>query len=302
MDISDSSQESLTSTVTAFIGDLGSRALGNRNFPGTLHEHSQRTGCYYLNRNGKKTAIIIGELAIAAEGTELSAHGDFFKNHDANSMITDESRIRDIYALRRPSEGPELQELYDRQVATLNEIRMHGLEREELDDRNTLVEDWTRLPDIHSHEIILIHSKLKFKRIQPSTFLEDVDRLTRPQDDQQLQVGRPYPAEVLPDYDKKIFAVHTSKLIQQDIKDNQGKLVPPWQNKAFLHPGAMLIVEGTLSCQIIRTETSTVKIQLRNIESPRNGSRYCRDSENPCKLDRTLYASYLIYASFWVCD
>ncbi|TFK59634.1 hypothetical protein BDN72DRAFT_905663 [Pluteus cervinus] len=269
MDFSDCDPENIHSSIVSGIESLGPLALGNNSFPDHVHEYSHRNGCYYLNKNNKKTAILFGELASAEEGTETSAHGDFFKNHDANESITDKSRVRDIYALRKPRGGWEIQALFERQVANLNDIRLHGLEREEMDNRITSVDDWTKPTETNLEETILVHSKLKFKaditipeysqRIQRSPFLEDVDNLIHPRDNHQLHVGRPYAAEVLPDYDKKVFSLRSAKVIQQDTKDNRGNLIPPWQNEAVLRPGQLLLIEGTLYCQIIRTKSVSVK-------------------------------------------
>ena len=70
-----------------------------------------------------------------------------------------------------------------------------------------------------------------------------------------------YEPRLLPDYDPSIFDLRRALLAQQEIRDNAGKLVAPWDLQSALRPGTLVVVEATLIVYSFCSENpATVRI------------------------------------------
>ena len=70
-----------------------------------------------------------------------------------------------------------------------------------------------------------------------SFFLED-----------KIKLGALYDPRLIPDYGGPCFDHHHAQLKQLNIKDVDGKLVPPWKLYELLKPGTLIIANVTLHC------------------------------------------------------
>ena len=69
---------------------------------------------------------------------------------------------------------------------------------------------------------------------------------------------------MLPDYKSRFFNINNNKLIQHNIRDIHGKLIPAWDNLDRLRPGTVVGIVGSL--------------YAFNIESRENENAYKRVS------------------------
>ena len=51
---------------------------------------------------------------------------------------------------------------------------------------------------------------------------------------------------MLPDYKSRFFNINNDKLIQHNIRDIHGKLIPAWDNLDRLRPGTVVGIVGSL--------------------------------------------------------
>jgi hypothetical protein len=60
--------------------------------------------------------------------------------------------------------------------------------------------------------------------------------------------GAFYSLESLPDHRGSYFQQKNAKLVQQDIWDEDNKLIPPWEMYDKLRIGTIILVDSTLIC------------------------------------------------------
>ncbi|KAF8875202.1 hypothetical protein CPB84DRAFT_1853327 [Gymnopilus junonius] len=75
-------------------------------------------------------------------------------------------------------------------------------------------------------------------------------------DIQGLKKGSLLDPRLLPDYDPSIFHLTYNKLIQQDIRDANDKLIPQWEISKALAPGTIVLCRCTIECYNIATSDS----------------------------------------------
>ncbi|TFK65648.1 hypothetical protein BDN72DRAFT_860493 [Pluteus cervinus] len=279
MDFPLTTENHLAPSLVYYLQKSGCHALANAKLNVDFFEKSVAGGFRYLDtRNRDKSFVIFGELASVEHGTRINAHGDFYLDHPNGGWITDNSTIRDRFALRIPPDGPPLLTHLGRmQIAALNEVRLAALEQEEYDTRDIEISEWLSseskpfLRDSEEDSIIQVYSKIKFRKPRDVSYGSNPGRTTRDKlrSDQKTSsvndntwVGKAFEAKVLPDYDAKIFALDDSRVIQQDIRDTNDCLIPPWETQYSLQPGNLLILQVRLSCQEIDTGYKIKKDQF----------------------------------------
>jgi hypothetical protein len=65
-------------------------------------------------------------------------------------------------------------------------------------------------------------------------------------------VGKLYDPTVMLDYGGLFFKHQVSKVIQLDIKDTSGELVPPGKTFEALRPGTLILANCSLHCFIMK--------------------------------------------------
>ncbi|KIM39163.1 hypothetical protein M413DRAFT_29712 [Hebeloma cylindrosporum] len=74
----------------------------------------------------------------------------------------------------------------------------------------------------------------------------DIKGMAPPMKEEESAPKEPHIADLMPDYLPHEFKLKTDKLIQQNIIDSEGKLVPCWNHLVQLHPGMEALVKVTL--------------------------------------------------------
>lgn len=73
----------------------------------------------------------------------------------------------------------------------------------------------------------------------------------------QLRVGNLYDPALQVDYTgPPCYELKENKLVQFDVRDIAGNLIPPWRNYIELRPGTLVLVEATLHCYIMAASGS----------------------------------------------
>ncbi|KDQ54427.1 hypothetical protein JAAARDRAFT_209502 [Jaapia argillacea MUCL 33604] len=237
------------------------------------------------------STIVFGDICDSVDGTALSAKGNFRANGD--QPIIDGTKVKDIFVLRKPLVATKLLSAHHRnQVATLNAIvDLDNLE-EEAAGREIGV-------DVFPHEcvkmskargdsdvadLIAIHSPNKYevpnsrgttceKRthriIKKEDVAADTDAIEDDADenlhDIDVHVGAHYDPAVLPDCRGNFFQFNKAKLVQQDWRDVDGDLIPPWEAYDKLRAGTLVLANVTLKCWIINETKKPKKGEQRGL-------------------------------------
>ncbi|KAF8351781.1 hypothetical protein F5887DRAFT_1068195 [Amanita rubescens] len=244
------------------------------------HDPAYAREFIHTSNGGRFSTFIFGEIAPVIDGTIHSAMGNHFVGTAPKyfSRVTDDSTIKDIFMLRSPTEAPEnLKLLFEYQLAVLNNMREH----------DAVVEDSKGIPITHVTEIIrsvdevsqpnLIaahigpkyvipkhlatvvpsnahKSKPKAKRVyaerneisnpDPTPSNPDTGSVVTPSD---VTIGELYDPRLLPDYGGPMFRHTHAKLVQKDMTDEDGNLIPAWQTYDKLRAGTLVLMKGQIT-------------------------------------------------------
>jgi hypothetical protein len=82
----------------------------------------------------------------------------------------------------------------------------------------------------------------------------------RPAPEVPITLGNFYPVDVLPDHKGPLFQQKKARLVQRDLRNTEGELIPPWEQYNELRPGALILVKANLVCWSMKdTETAPTK-------------------------------------------
>ncbi|KAF7771018.1 hypothetical protein Agabi119p4_6992 [Agaricus bisporus var. burnettii] len=236
----------------------------------------------YIDKRTKEelNLIVFGEVDEPSNGTCISARG----NHLAPKQlpITDKSNVRDVIAIRALTncgENSELKQAFENQIETLSDIVNLDAELATGIDAGSDVTSFilTENPVIGASNRIKITLPLKYQANAGSTLpiptvVPKKRKVLRGPDNNPNEfvsqehstlniassskseceikdIGSTYPCSYLDNHgDHKYFAQLNSRVVQQNIVDTNGTLVPPWQMWDKLRAGTLILVEGNLIC------------------------------------------------------
>ncbi|TFK58512.1 hypothetical protein BDN72DRAFT_865873, partial [Pluteus cervinus] len=210
---------------------------------------------------------IFGEVCGFGDGTQISAKGNHFVGTTENpNYITDTTRVKDTIVLRAPTDAPDsLVRVFEDQIGTLNQIRQADAELEADDFRQYTIKEWIKGPAPgEMQNLIVITSPPRYTVEDAPANASTVARIEKrthdgsvkvsapvPPPEDKVRLGALYDPSVLPDYKGDLFKHRRAKLVQHDVRDEEGKLVPPWEIYSALRPGTVVLVMVTLHCYIM---------------------------------------------------
>ncbi|KAF4586265.1 hypothetical protein EYR38_010540 [Pleurotus pulmonarius] len=148
--------------------------------------------------------------------------------------VKDGQIVRDLLVLGPPgSETPSLDALYTQQLLMLAELAQYERSR-------------CGLPSLNERDgpsnliATALHVRLppKYEPLDPDV------RCRAPTE--AAMTGIVYENQCLSDYKTEDFEIHTDKLVQQPIYDENRRLVRPWDQYRSLRPGTVVLVTGVL--------------------------------------------------------
>ncbi|KAF8170545.1 hypothetical protein K438DRAFT_1982692 [Mycena galopus ATCC 62051] len=261
--------------------NLGSHEFGetfDRKFDSSGHY-----GSFYLTKNNLKfTANIVAEIGSQEEGTWLAAYP---KNWPADKLpLTDSSgAYRMVIAARCPTDTiKEIEEYFGDGLATADGVRSVDHKQEVADHQKFFVTEWVTRPDKQRHlpgNILVLHLPSTYEvapssnaqRTSPTNGGTECPRNTKsrraaeaqsPTQSEDAEMG----ASVAPItenrkigdlYDPNLFPEHRGdwfrhssnvKIVQRDIRDEDDKLIAPFELREKL-------TEGTLFCATLSLKT-----------------------------------------------
>jgi hypothetical protein len=72
----------------------------------------------------------------------------------------------------------------------------------------------------------------------------------------------------LPDCNPPLFQIKTNRIRQQDIRDDDNKLIPPWEYKNLLRPGTLAIFNVSLECFNLSGQNGFRRVRTPLIKDP----------------------------------
>jgi hypothetical protein len=82
-----------------------------------------------------------------------------------------------------------------------------------------------------------------------------------------------YEPKLMPDYGGPYFNLRANKLVQLDIRDLSGDLIPPWKMFECLRPGTVILASCTLHC-FVMNDLVDRKVCLKNQYDPKSDDGY----------------------------
>ncbi|RXW17502.1 hypothetical protein EST38_g8345 [Candolleomyces aberdarensis] len=178
--------------------------------------------------------------------------------------------------------------MFENQIATLNAIRDFDEAKEKVKGgMRPIAYEATKCssdqPEGSEHNLILVNMGVKYtddqvpERAQSSSPRKTKDRQDVPDllndasdstaersdveptastssnqlaaaDDDDAYVGKRYPPELQVDYGGPCCQLKHNKLIQHNVRDIDGNLIPPWKYHVDLRPGTIVLIEATIHC------------------------------------------------------
>ncbi|TFK59636.1 hypothetical protein BDN72DRAFT_780458 [Pluteus cervinus] len=219
---------------------------------------------------------IFGEVCGSGDGTQISAKGNHFVGTTENpNYITDTTRVKDTIVLRAPTDAPEaLVQIFEDQIGTLNQIRQADADQEADEFTQYTVKEWIKSPAPgETQNMIVITSPPRYSVEDNPGNTSTVPRIEKRTHDGNVKAPPPVPVEdkghrscafplafrigalydpsILPDYKGDLFKHRRAKLVQHDVRDEEGRLVPPWEIYSALRPGTVVLIMVTLHCYIM---------------------------------------------------
>ncbi|KAI0267926.1 hypothetical protein BGY98DRAFT_938417 [Russula aff. rugulosa BPL654] len=183
-------------------------------------------------------------------------------------LITDDSRVKDVFMLKKPTNAPQqLAHLYDYQVTVLNSIHVDDEENEaESGQTNVDAMEWIRhsnptdAPDLGPERKPNSENKghCAQRSETPINVHNDTSTPIIPQRDE-IKLNALYDRCLLYDYGGTLFDQHHAKLVQRNITDATGALIPPWEEYDNLHTGSIVLARVSLKLYCIQTGSKTRK-------------------------------------------
>ncbi|KAH9475436.1 hypothetical protein JR316_0011649 [Psilocybe cubensis] len=187
-----------------------------------------------------KSFLIVGIVAPASMGTALHDIGDA---DIANAPLCDGTPIDGVLTLMRPLEkDPFYDDIWDAQInkLCLYQSTMNARYRPKTDNP-------------HSTQTVI---DIKFPKIRPR---ERDDGIVTWRDISQVVPGATYHPSIMDHASHPVFNYRKDVLLQPNIYDSYGHMVPPWLLQSELRPHTMVLADvyPTVTDSVIISDTGT---------------------------------------------
>ncbi|RDB20445.1 hypothetical protein Hypma_012444 [Hypsizygus marmoreus] len=277
-----------------------SSALANAEYKETFHRDTTDwlKNFNYVDAGGRRfMPLVFGEVVSSALGTKMSAKGTFFTGGNDPKFITDETKVKDVIVLGRPTCATKnLAIQFNNQIAALNEVFQDDEKRYAGCNEGWNPKEWVRSSGTEDRKADMLvltmlpkyttsndkapkdSTKPRLKRQAldddsddlpdaeaggaPGAPSGDGGSLTAPPvapPNVEPKVGDLYDPRLLPDYGGDLFHHKQSKLIQLDVQNIDEKIVFPWDMYDELRPGTLVIAKTSLHCFWIGQKDGSMK-------------------------------------------
>jgi len=86
--------------------------------------------------------------------------------------------------------------------------------------------------------------------------------------------GQLYNVKALDDHEPPFFSHRNARLVQLDIVDKSGNVVPPWAMHATFRPGSLVMCKVVLHCQKYSTQTAVDMVSILFLSDILKSSHY----------------------------
>ncbi|KAF8054267.1 hypothetical protein FPV67DRAFT_1682683 [Lyophyllum atratum] len=261
---------------------MGHRALANAEYNIDIRRKIEgwSGGYSYLDLRSSEEykAVLFGQVMAASAGTLLSAKGNHYAGRPGDIFlpIGDDSKCKDVIVIGCPTLAtPIVEDLFmNQKMGKLPATLLF----EAMADRWTqsgVVKEWVRNKKGNNSTVKdLISLHLGPKYANPGTGAEDASKRVKKRELRTAEkavkkggagakthvglvssgmegpvvtAGAFYEPRLLPDYGGAYFNLVQNKLRQQDVRDPDDQLIPPWEMHTALRPGTLIMAECTLN-------------------------------------------------------
>ncbi|KAJ7648251.1 hypothetical protein DFH06DRAFT_1135694 [Mycena polygramma] len=297
-------------SIAKQIEAMGSEALANLEYPDHITRRIEEwSGNYkYLGKDGNELRVsIIGEILGPSQGTLIRAQG----NHYARSA----DKVKDTIALGIPTcASVPMHNTVLNQIIAANQITTADADEFKRKGEvfflplfNPVMKLWTKSSSEarRQHDTMIIHMQPKYatptaagapkvertaKRKLDDT--DDIDAVQEPKSiddlrvptdllDDEIKIGAFYEPALLPDFGGSYFNLQKNKLVQHDIRDMKGALIPPWKIYEALRPGTLVLVLITLHCFKMKDDYGKEPKECRSIRVLAESDEYVEPRDRP---------------------
>ncbi|KAJ6453628.1 hypothetical protein DFH09DRAFT_42866 [Mycena vulgaris] len=276
------------SRVMDTLNKMGSANLATHDFGRTFHRKFDDTGKFgkYFCKDLKFTANIVAEVGSETEGTWLAAYP---KKLPANKLPLNDSSTphRMVIAARCPTGAPrDLTAAFGDFLAVADKVRGDDYTEEEATgEKFSNIVEWVVRSDGHPTEpgdIMLLRlpptyekprNKNEAVEATPTKTRTRNKKSTDPSQDIEMsaanawrsavkerQIGDTYDPDSLPDHRGPYFAHQTSQLVQRDHRDEEDKLIAPYELYKTLTEGTLFSARISFETFVFKDEKFSSKI------------------------------------------
>ncbi|KAJ7097310.1 hypothetical protein B0H15DRAFT_945963 [Mycena belliarum] len=241
----------LYNAVAKQIEDMKLEALANLDYPETITRQIEEwsKNHKYLDTDGNELRVaIVGEILGMASGTIIRAHGNHYaRDIDNFKPIDDKTKVKDTIAIGIPSAATTTMynTCYNQNICA-GQIVAHNADEDKRKGVFPIVKNWTKssLEGREQHDIMTLHM---LPNRRPEAPVVAVETLVTP-GPEDIKLGAFYEPDLLPDFGGDYFNLVKAKLVQQDVRDVNSNLVPPWKIYDALKPGTLILALVSLHC------------------------------------------------------
>ncbi|KAJ6461570.1 hypothetical protein C8R47DRAFT_1080539 [Mycena vitilis] len=304
----DRNETGLYDAVADQIESMGKDALANVDYPDdfTRRIEDWSKNHRYVDREGNELrTAIVGEVLGPAMGTLIRAHGNYFaRDGDDFKPIDDKSKIKDTIALGIPTQSTtKLLNTFLNQVIALGQVTEANADEDSRKGNMPYIKNWTKPGKEGStaHDVIMASMLPKYavptaagapkvKRTAKRKLDEvdaEADKSPEPLVEgkeptgEDIKLGAHYEPSLLPDYGGAYFNHTKAKLVQQDVRDVQNNLIPPWKIYEALRPGTLVLLLVSLHCFLMNDENSKEPRQRKIYQVNAHSIRVLSESDEP---------------------
>ncbi|KAJ6473623.1 hypothetical protein C8R47DRAFT_987327 [Mycena vitilis] len=304
----DRNESGLYDAIADQIAAMGKDALANVDYPDdfTRRIEDWSKNHRYVDREGNELrTAIVGEILGPAMGTLVRAHGNYFaRDGDDVSPIDDKSKIKDTIALGIPTQSTtKLLNTFLNQVIALGQVTEANADEDMRKGNTPYIKNWTKPGKDHSTSHDVIMASLLPKYAVPTAAgapkvkrtakrkLDEVEGDSDPSAEPiaegkepaagEIKLGAHYEPSLLPDYGGPYFNHTKAKLVQQDIRDVQNNLIPPWKIYDALRPGTLVLLLVSLHCFLMNDENGKEPKQRKIYQVNAHSIRVLSESDEP---------------------
>ncbi|KAJ6447545.1 hypothetical protein C8R45DRAFT_1115834 [Mycena sanguinolenta] len=265
------------------------------------------------------SAILMGEIAHPALGTQVSARGNHYDGRVGEPVkyIDDKSKIKDVLVLRAPTLcPPELQATWEDQRALIMDIENTEKYLDASVGWNPSFRSCLRSSTVEKprEDLITIHTGKKYGvpasaggprvavdappalvRVRrrgeeddgasnggsvQSTHSDGPTGPTIPSEDD-IKLGAYYDPRLLEDYGGPLFRHANAKLVQLDIRDAANRLIAPWNQYTALRPGSFILASVTFHVYTFEAEGNDRDRDRKHVQLNARTIRVLDESDFP---------------------